>query len=210
MAALIHTDPRIVDRRLKQYFNSTRDQWIGMVKAAVAARAGCTENDARSAGGFYAWNAATAEGRRVFLREGWDKGDDEGIETIINRELNVMVAVLNTDAGTSDASRSPRNRTPKGAASEKVVDLNNQHELFRREEMSRGPRRPMSLWYLCIYDNGTKVRAELSRPDEITGGYIVKYSERIFILNDGDWEKVIIESGASGDEGGYEINVRRK
>lgn len=38
MTALIHSDPRTVDRRLSQYFNSTRDQWIDIVKAAVERR----------------------------------------------------------------------------------------------------------------------------------------------------------------------------
>ena len=57
-----------------------------------------------------------------------------------------------------------------------------------------GPHKepPYSLWYLCIYDNGSKVRAELSRPIEFTAGYISKFIERIFILKDGDWEKVVL------------------
>lgn len=210
MAAVIHAEPRTVDHRLRQLFNSTADQWIAIVKAAVAARAGCTENDARSAGGFYAWNAATAEARRIFLREGWVKGDEDGIETIENADLNVMVAVMNTDGGTCDQRRSPRNRTLKGAASEKIVDLNGQEEMFVREEMAGRPVPQASSWYLCIYDDGTNVRAELSRPEEFRGGYIVKYSERIFILREGDWEKVVLDNDADGDEGGYEVNVRRK
>ena len=87
MAAIIHSDPRVADRRLRQYFNSQRSQWVNIVRAAVAARAGCTDNDAKAAPGFYAWNAATAEMRRTFLKEGWERGNDDGIESIINRGI---------------------------------------------------------------------------------------------------------------------------
>ena len=71
---------------------------------------------------------------------------------------------------------------------------------------------PYILWYLCIYDSGSKVRAEISRPVEFLGGYITKYSERIFLLQEGDWEKVAIVpfgDNTTNDED-FEINVRRK
>jgi hypothetical protein len=212
MATVVHTDPRIVDRRLRQYFNSTRDQWIGIVKASVAARARCTENNARSAPGYYAWDAGTARARKTFRREGWEKGDHEGLETIWHPELKKMVAVMNTDLGTSDLGRSPRNRTYKGSASKKVVDLNNQIEMFRRSEVAPKPASQIELWYLCIFDDDGKVRAELSRPSEYNAGYVVKYSERIFILEDGDWEKVAIESPDDADHEGqdFEIDVVRR
>lgn len=210
MAATIHSDRRLVDRRLKQYFDSERSDWISVVKAAVAARAGRTEDDAKAAAGFYAWNAGTAEMRRIFRKLGWEKGDHGGIETIANPSLGKMVAVLNTDAGTTDPSRSPKNRTTKGAASEKIVDLNNQREMFSVEEISRRVNPPYSLWYLCIYDDGHNVRAELSRPTQYSGGYVVGYSERIFLLEDGDWEKIAIEQGALDDAQDFEIVVRRK
>ncbi len=210
MASLIHADPRICDRRLAMYFNSTRDQWIEVVKAAVAARARCTENNARSAPGYYAWDAGTVRARQIFRREGWEKGDHNGIETIWNRDLRKMVAVMNTDAGTCETMRSPRNRTWKGPASERIIDLNSQGLLFKREEMGPLAEPPYSLWYPCIFDDAGKVRAELSSPVEYKGGYLVEYSERIFILRDGEWQKVIIESESDGDAQEFEINITRK
>ncbi|HXA39507.1 MAG TPA: hypothetical protein VNW53_10940 [Phenylobacterium sp.] len=210
MAALIHSDPRVCDRRLRQYFNSTREQWIEIVKSAVAARAGCTENDARSAPGYLAWNAGTVRARQIFRREGWEKGDHNGIETIWNSDLKKMVAVMNTDAGTCDTTRTPRNRTLKGSASEQIADFNSQGLLFKREEMGPLDEAPYSLWYLCIHDDGGKVRAELSMPIEYQGGYVTKFSERIFILRDGEWEKIILETDVDADHQDFEINVRRK
>jgi hypothetical protein len=209
MAAIIHVDPRVCDRRLRQYFNSTREQWIEVVKAAVAARARCTDDNARAAPGFYAWDAATTRARQIFRREGWDKGDHNGIEIIIHHEMKKMIAMMNTDAGTSDVLRSPRNRTFKGPASEKIIDLNNQGELFRPSEVGPHSERPYQLWYLCIHDDGGHVRAELSRPSEFYSGYVVDFSERIFIVGDGDWEKIAIAPVPDAPED-FAVEVRRK
>ena len=210
MAALIHDDPRIVDRRLNQYFNSTRDQWIEVVKASVSARARCTEDNAKSAPGYYAWDAATARKRQIFCPQGWKRGDHNGIETIVNHDLKKIVAAMNTDSGTADRLRTPRNRTPKGSATERVTDLNNQYELFKVSDVRRVDESPYSFWYLCVHDDGKTVRAEISRPSEFEAATIVGFSERIFILREGDWGKVMLEPQDHGTGSDFEINVRRK
>jgi hypothetical protein len=210
MAAVIYEDPRQRDRRLAQYFNSTRDQWIEVVKASVGARGGCTTNNARSAPGFYAWDAGVARMRQIFCKEGWETGCEDGIELIVSRELGKKITVMNSDAGTADNSRSPKNRTLKGSATEKVADLNNQIEMFKSGDISKIPEDVCAIWNLCIFDDGKQVRAELSRPMLFRSGYFVKFSERIFILRDGDWEKVAIGSTSPEAEQTLEINVRRK
>lgn len=211
MTAVIHSDPRTVDRRLSQYFNSTRDQWVEIVKAAVAARARCTDDSPKSAPGYYAWEAATTRSRQMFRREGWVKGEENGIETIVNHGLKKKIAILNTDHGTCDKNRSPKNRTLKGSAQDRVIDLNDQYEMFKAGEMRKLAESPYSLWYLCVFDDGAKVRAEVSRPSEFYMGYIIKFNERIFILNDGDWEKIVLATPAPlQPDQEFEINVRRK
>jgi hypothetical protein len=146
----------------------------------------------------------------MFRRESWEKGDEDGIETIVNHDLKKKIAVMNTDSGTADRNRTAMNRTVKGRATTRVVDLNNQGELFKKYEMGPHEEPPYSLWYLCIYDDQGKVRAELSMPIEFSGGYVVKFSERIFVLQDGDWEKVVLAQHAEPASQEYEINVRRK
>lgn len=210
MTAIIHSDRRTVDRRLSQYFNSTRDQWIDIVKASVQARARCTDDFPKSAAGYYAWEAATTRSRQMFRREGWHKGDEDGIKTIVNHNLKKKIAILNTDFGTCNKARSPRNRTLKGPAQDRVMDLNNQYEMFKIHEMARSKEAPYSLWYLCIFDDGKMVRAEISRPSEYSAGYILKYNERIFILQDGDWEKVLLTQPADTKPQEFKINIRRK
>lgn len=210
MTATIHEEPRLVDRRLSQYFNSTRAQWIDVVKAVVAARGGCGDNDSKSAGGYQAWNAGVRRMREIFRREGWEKGDEKGIETIVHRELKKKITVMNTDAGTCDSTRSPRNRTVKGSMGGEVTDLNNQIEMFKRREVGAPPRDQIAMWQLCVFDDGKIVRAELSRPAEFKAGYFVKFSERIFILRAGDWEKVAIMAPRETRDSGLQIDVRRK
>jgi hypothetical protein len=209
MVAVIHSDPRICKRRLLQRFNSTPEQWIEVIKAAVGARARCTEDNAASAPGYYAWEAATARARQMFRREGWDKAVDEGLELIVNHGLKVMIAVMNTDDGTADLDKSPKNRTIKGSATAKVVDLNKQGELFKPHEVSPRAEPPYSLYYLCIFDDGKRVRAELSKPSVYNAGYVIDFSERIFILRDGDWEKVVL-SPLDSPADDVVIDVRRK
>lgn len=210
MAALIHEEPRECDRRLSQYFNSTREQWIEVVKAAVAARGSCTDDNPKSAPGFRAWDAGVARMRQIFRKEGWDNDEEDGIPTIIHRELQKKITVMNTDSGTADRSRSPRNRTLKGPAAEKVTDLNGQIEMFKRRETTREPADPIAAWHLCIFDDGKLVRAELSRPVLFKSGYFLKFSERIFILRPGDWEKVAIATPADHSGQELRIDVRRK
>jgi hypothetical protein len=210
MAAVIFSEPRICDRRLRQYFDFDREQLIDVIGASVAARARCTDNDAKSAPGFYAWNAATARLRQIYRRQGWEKGDYNGIETIVSQDHRKMVAVMNTDSGTCDPLRSPRNRTPKGPASENIVDMNNQVEMFKREQMGPYVEPPFSLWYLCIHDRRGKVLAELSRPTEWNDRYIVGYGERIFILRDGEWAAVTIRATPDDGSQDFKIDVRRK
>jgi hypothetical protein len=210
MVAHIYSEPREVDRRLQQYFNSTRGQWIEIIKACVAARGGCTANNAKSAPGFYAWDAGVRRMREIFGREGYINGSEDGIETIINYELKRKITVMNTDEGTTDSTRSPRNRTPKGPAAEKVTDLNDQIEMFKRHEISKPPEDENAIWYLCIFDDGATVRAELSKPVEFKSQYFVKFSERIFILGPGDWEKIAITSPRVEPDSDLNIDVRRK
>jgi hypothetical protein len=210
MTAVIHKKQRAVDRRLSQLFNSTRDQWIEIIKAAVAARARCTDDGPKSAPGYYAYAAGTTRMRQMFRREGWDRGDENGIETIINHDLKKKVAIMNADAGTCDIDRTPMNRTLKSSMTAKVTDLNNQGELFKKHEMGPYDESPSSLWYLFIYDTNGKVRAELSMPIEFANGYIAKCSERIFIIQGDEWDKLTLEKPLTPASQEYEINVRRK
>lgn len=210
MASLIHSQPREIDRRLSQYFNSTREQWIEVVKAMVSGRGACTANNSKSAPGYYAWDYGIQRMRQMFGREGWANSSEAGVEAIVHNELRKRITVMNTDEGTADKSRSPKNRTPKGAATEKLADLNDQFEMFKRHEIAKPPGDHFPMWYLCTYDDGLTVRAELSRPTKFISNHFVKFEERIFILQDDDWQKVVFKTPDADLGTDYKIDVRRK
>jgi hypothetical protein len=162
MASIIYDDPREVERQLRRRFWSDKGQWIEIIKASVAARGGCTADYPKSSPGFHAWSNAVARMRQIFCREGWVKSDQDGIEIIVRHELRVQVAIMNSDKGAADRTRSPRNRTIKRTATNKVTDLNDQIEMFSHAETGPEPT-GYPTWYLCILDDGHNVRAELSR-----------------------------------------------
>lgn len=214
MVAIIHEVPRECDRRLSQGFNSTRDQWISVVKAMVAARGSCTSNNPKASPGYFAWDGGVTRMRQIFCREGYYSEVDDGVELIANRDLHKKITIMNADMGVCDRTRSPRNRTRKGPAGDKMTDLNNQYELIRREHPRDIDKNLFELWQLCVSDDGKTVCAELSRPIEFKSNYFIKYSERIWIIRPGEWERIAIESSTNrrGSDSGqdFEINVRRK
>ena len=148
--------------------------------------------------------------RQIFRREGWEKSDEDGVETIVHRDLKVRVAILNTDSGTADKSRTPRNRTRKGPASEKITDLNDQFEMFNPRETGAKEPEGYPLWYLCVFDNGKIVRAELSRPIEFRSSHFEKFAERIFIVSGDDWSKMAIASPDQPEAPDFDMKVRRR
>lgn len=214
MVAVIYAHPYESRERLDR-LGTSRDEWIEVVKACVAGRGDATDNHPQSAGGQFAWIFGTGRMREIFRRKGLDKEVLNGVETVVDHQRKVRFAVVSTDGGTAYLDRSPKNRTPKGAASEKITDLNNQQEMdfvdssgnpISQQDESDG----YSSWYLCVYDDGNDVRAELSSPIGFKSGYFIKFSERIFILGPGEWSAV--STSNSDDDLGpeLEIDVRRK
>lgn len=214
MVAIIYAHPYECRERLDR-LGTSRDDWIEVVKACVAGRGDATDNHPQSAGGQFAWIFGTGRMREIFRRKGLDKEIVNGVETVVDHERKVRFAVVSTDRGTADLDRSPKNRTPKGAASEKITDLNNQHEMdFVDPSGNPIPRKDegdgYSFWYLCVYDDGNDVRAELSSPIGFKSGYFIKFSERIFILGPNEWTDLSISKPDDDLGSELEIDVRRK
>lgn len=214
MVAFIYAHPYDRDERLRR-LGAAREDLIEVVKACVAGRGGATDNDPQSAGGQFAWIYATRRMREIFRAKGLEKEILNGVETVVDRERKIRFSVVSTDKGTADRNRSPKNRTGKGPASELITDLNNQYEFglvdslgnpIAREDSSGG----YSFWYLCIYDDGNDVRAELSNPVEFKSGYFVKFSERIFILGPGEWDEVSVSDSDDDLGPDFQIDVHRK
>jgi hypothetical protein len=177
------------------------------VRAAVAGRAGATDNDARSAAGYGAWNSPTRRLREVYREfKGWEKFEENGVEGILNHNLKLRIVVVSTDEGTCDLESSPRNRTPKGPARKSNIDLNNQMSLFGKSlPVIRAGYQTLEL---CIFDDGNDVRAELSLPVGFEDKRFLQFAERIFLIDPGEWIKIAIDSDENGDD--IEPEVRRR
>lgn len=211
MPAIIHAEPDDADRRLRA-LGLDRESLIEAVKACVAARSGCTDNDVQSAPGTVAWHATVRRLRELYRTRGWEKANLEGIEGIEHPDLRIRVTYVATDQHTGRPNASPRNRTPKGPAEEKVVDLNSQFDLFGDDTRARTSESydGYSVWHLCVFDDGNAVRAELSRPIAFRDGRVIAFSERIFLLGPGDWEELDLTSDDDGGHDDLDIDVRRK
>ncbi|MEI9990295.1 MAG: hypothetical protein WDM86_09670 [Rhizomicrobium sp.] len=180
---------------------------IEAVSAAVAGRADATDNDARFIGGINAWNYPTRRLREIYRgHNGWEKFEENGVEGVINPKLKLKVLAASTDEGTCDPAISPRNRTPKGPATEKVIDLNAQYGFFPPPPAAS--KDDYQTWELCTYDNGDDVLAELSCPVLFASGHFLKFSERIFLIDPGEWKKIGITRPDEGEA--FEPTVRRK
>jgi hypothetical protein len=225
MPAIILATPIQVDGRLAE-FGITREQLIEVVMAMVAARAECTDNDPPSAPGWSSWRHGTRRAREIFRPLGWLKDDTDQLPTIVKNSLGMRIAVANTDdgAGLVSAGMFPQNRSKKGAATDRAVDLN-QHSMFadtgEADESVVVQFKPrdthsdaFTTFYLCVFNEGDDVRAEFSCPIEVVNGFFVGFSERIILLGPGDWPpkiKVVTRGDDTGSNGSeYDIPVRRK
>jgi len=220
MRAIILATPIEVDGRLSD-FGLARDQLIEIVQAMVAARAECTDNDPPGAPGWSSWRFGTRRAREVLRSYGWLKDETDQLSTIINHSLGMRIAVANTDdaTGVASVSVSPQNRSKKGTATDRAVD-GNQKSLFDdlppdgkvvlfkpRERHSK----TYATYYLCVFNEGEDVRAELSYPVEVTNGFFVGFSERIILIKPGEWPPSPSDKRDADDgETEFDIPVRRK
>jgi hypothetical protein len=133
----------------------------------------------------------------------------------------MRIAVANTDdaTGIDSVSASPQNRSKKGTATDRAVD-GNQQSLFGdfppdgnmvlftpRERHSKS----YATFYLCVFNEGDDVRAELSYPVEVTNGFFVGFSERIILIKPGEWSPSPSDNrDPDNGEMEFDIPVRRK
>lgn len=176
----------------------TVEELLEVVSAAVAARNSCTENNPSSAPGWYAWSEGSRRLREIALpKDGWLRDESNGVPSIVHLERGIKIAVCNTDDGTCliGNGRLPQNRTKKGSATDRIAN-ENQALLFPDEEIptfrpigrSHVRTVPGGTFYLCIFHERDDVRAELSAPCAMDGGFFAAFSERIFLTSpDGDW-----------------------
>jgi hypothetical protein len=193
-------------------------------EAMVSARADCTPNDPPGARGWSSWKLGTRRVREELLTEdGWEKDETDQISSILNKALGIRIVVSNTDdaTGIEHNERIPQNRSKKGAATDRVVQVN-QGSFFHILEdslkvvhLKSAPKKaiPIVTWYLCVYNEGEEFRAELSSPVGLDGGFFTDFVERIILIGpDGGDGAPVRRRFGEGDSGGtdFDIPVTRK
>ncbi len=200
----------------------TRREWLIEVAQTMAvAAAECTENDPQGSRGWRRYQMGTRRARELHLPTGkWERDDTDQIASILNPSLGIRIVVCSTDDGTCIEDREPKNRSKKGAATDRIIDGNRQLDLFEvfgiEEPILVKPRErkdddPVT-WHLCVYHEGEDLRAELSLFVETASGFFGKSAARIFLLGgEGPSADVIEEDRPdSGDGSDFDIPVIRK
>lgn len=211
----VYYEPSDVDLRLGALGGLERLNLLLGVEAAVAAVGGCTDNDPPAARGWDCWRAATRRLREIHRALGWEKDDTANFSTIVHSGHRIKIAVANTDDATGNRLVAPTNRSRNGATSDRASQINQMVLPFTEWRSETEPERAVTpgyaTWYLCIFVDGDRVRAELSMPTRLDGGYFVEWSERIILISsDEDWARPAVP--VFGDDPGpeFEVPVFRK
>lgn len=180
--------PATATNRLAQ-LGWSMDELIEVVFAMVAARRGCTENDPSSAGGWMSWRAGVRRMNEIGVLKSLRKVEVDNVPWTVDETRKLRFTVANCDSAVGRVDVIPQNRNKRGAAAERTVD-NNAHQYVLFADIAQGAvseaadrLRAVSAvaWYLMVYCDGDDIRAEISCPVGIDGGYFSSFVERIFL-----------------------------
>jgi hypothetical protein len=194
----------------------TRDLLLEVVEACVAADGDCTSNDPPMARGLKVFFAGVRRLRELLGPLEWEKDDTGGYSTVVHHGRRIKLAFMNTDNSTCNAIAAlPVNRSRKGPNSQRVASIN--QGLLPgiewptiRADGTRPPADDYLTWHMCVYIERDRVRSELALLSGFEGGFYTDCHERIFLINEGDWDGV---GGPRPDDDlgpEIEVEVRRK
>ncbi len=214
-AAIIKTPIEITNRLAE--LGWSLEELLEVVSAMVGARRSCTENHPASAPGWMSWSEGIRRMRELALPKGLIRADTDGIPWTADKRRAVRFAVANTDDGTGVEGRLPQNRSKKGAATDRAIDVN-QTSIFdfipegSNVRITKSKSHPgiVVSWYLFVYAEGDDVRAEMSCPVETAAGYFADFAERIFLLGGAAPDGFAKRKDNDDGDSEYEIVVTRK
>lgn len=215
VAAILRIERLDRESRLAE-LGLSRALLLEVVDACVAADGDCTANDPPMARGLKVYFAGVRRLRELLGPMEWEKDDSGGFSTVLNHSRRVKLAFMNTDGGTcNSAAALPLNRSRKGPNSEKAASTN-QGLLpgiewpTLRADGTRPAGDDYATWHVCVHIEGDRVRAELALLSGFEGGFFTDCHERIFLINDGEWDGGF-GPGPDDDLGPeIEVEVRRK
>lgn len=189
-----------------------------VARAASAGRASALEIDVAFTPGMLSHIYGNRHLRLELMPQGWRKGRFNNVESVINDESGIQVIFQNVDIA-CDLAHSPQAISGKGAGSRKLVQAGLlQGQLWERpvnpptdpkQEASRNGIIPL-VWMFCVSNDGRRLRAELSKPDNFDGTQFENFSKRIFLLDEECGTDPTISIRPSSDDGDSEFDVEVK
>lgn len=193
-----------------------------VARAASAARASALEIDVAFTPGMLSHIYGNRQLRLELLPLGWRKGRFHNVESVINDELGIQIIFQNVDMACV-LSHSPQAISGKGAGSRQLVQNGLQAELWEKPvNPSTDIKRANSkhgvtplVWMFCVSNDGKRLRAEVSKPDNFEGDQFEDFSKRIFVLDEENGTELDIPIRPSSDDDGdagfhVEIKVAKR
>lgn len=144
----------------------------------------------------------------MLMQVGWARLDPQNLPYFFHPEPRLGLIVSSGDENTGVIYRSPRNRNPKGLAFASRVHDNGTVAMIG--EATAVGEVDVEDVRVCLYDEREgMVHVELSRPEQMSGGFVVRWSERIifpaFDLTTGTFS---FDEGDSDGEFGFTVSRR--
>ena len=162
-----------------------------------------------NAAGMYSYMEGVAALRMIFLsKEGWKIVRPKGVEAVANTELGIMVLFQNVDHACAEHDPSPI--SAKGEGVIELVDNPSGYlwDYMAEEDQNNENRH---VWFFCVSSSVDEIRAELSRPRAIKNGNFGTFAERIFIVQDNDWNPTDDDTGDNPNDGqDFDVPVSKK
>jgi len=202
----IITDSTHISQRLME-LGISKDALIEVIQAAIGARNNVTPLHPKSAGGMTAWIEGTYRLRAVSLASGWIPHIQDNIEFIYNEKTQTKIAYQNAERA-GELNFDPIAASKKGAGSARAV-ASGQWDLFPESLKEIHERDQSKVWYLFVYSDGIEVCAELSCPETIENGEFRGFSQRILLVQPGEWDSLDLTDDGNG-ELELDVSVTRK
>lgn len=206
----------VVNNRLAQ-LGWSRGELNEVISAMVAARNSCTDNDPIGSPGWLSWKEGARRFREIGLPKKLEKSDDQQIPWVVDNKRGNRFTVCNTDDGTGIESLTPQNRSKKGVATSHVISSNqcsfSFFETAQRDNsiIKLSPiKDTLVSWYLCVYHEGDIVRAELSCPVKLEGGFFTEFEERLILFNSEDGPLPMEQNETRDEAQEFDIPISRK
>lgn len=194
--AIVLSDFDEVESRLAQ-LDLTPAAFIDAVNQGHLRRSYLTRNHPPIYHGIVMWGEVVAALRERLAPLGWFRREPDVYPLTANEEQCMAIVVASGDEHTGNPHDTPSTRSQKGRNTVQAVAVNINLDLFPESlpQQDETDSRE-STWLLLHHTDGVRkeIRIELSRPADIGGGKITKWSERILLgsipLGD-DWVDLV-------------------